>query len=112
MIIKEEEMNEYYEEHGDKLLCRDCGEMVYPKIEREFVGEPGHGGYQEWEVCPCCGGGDMTEARMCGNCMKYIPVDEDYCEDCIEEVKKVIRNATEEYDSELRDLAMTQMVEG
>jgi len=44
--------------------------------------------------------------------MKYIPVDEDYCEDCIEEVKKVIRNATEEYDNELRDLAMTQMVEG
>ena len=100
------------EERGDKLLCLDCGEMVYPQREREFQGEPGHGGYIEWEVCPACGGDDLTEARMCGNCWKHIPVDEDYCQDCIEEVKKVIRNTTEEYDNELRDIAMLQMLEG
>lgn len=96
------------EERGDKLLCRDCGNVVTPnEVEDEDTMW-----YSCWYECPVCGHDNLTAYVECGNCMKPIPSGEEYCQDCIEEVKKVIRNTTEEYDNELRDIAMLQMLEG
>lgn len=99
------------EERGDKLLCRDCNELVYPKTESEFIGEPGHGGFEEWQVCPICGGDDLSEWKECPQCMRVMPTGEDYCDTCIGEVKFAIKVAVREYDSELIRIAMEEMLE-
>lgn len=105
-------MNEYYEEHGEKLLCRDCNELVYPTILKEFWGEPGHGGWVEFAECPNCGGDDFTEYHECNECFKIIPEDEQFCRGCIDKVKIEVLGVTESYPEELRDLAISEILEG
>lgn len=82
--------------------CKDCDEIF---------DEPG---YPEDDaiICPICGGDDFCEYHQCGECFEKIPEDEEYCEQCIEKVKRIVEDATDSFDRELRDLVLERILEG
>lgn len=99
-------------QEGEKVMCRDCRSIVFPIVYNEFMGEPGYGGWVRYEECPVCGGDDFTEYHECNECFKIIPEDEQFCRGCIDKVKIEVLGVTESYPEELRDLAISEILEG
>lgn len=88
-----------------KVLCTECGKLVEPRYEKEYVGEKPHGGYQYNYICPECGGyNGFSEYTFCEICDKPIPIDEFRCEDCLdrmldEALKKTIEDEKREQEA-------------
>jgi RNA polymerase subunit RPABC4/transcription elongation factor Spt4 len=108
----ERDFEEGLMQEGDKVMCRDCRSIVFPIVYNEFMGESGPGGWVRYEECPVCGGDDFCEYHKCGECFEIIPEDEEYCEQCIEKVKRIVEDATDGFDRELRDLVLERILEG
>ena len=93
--------------------CAECGHLFEEgeqHTRREFLGECfGVPAYDEFEVCPICGA-DFDEVRPCKICGAYNhDAEEDYCDNCKEEVKKrfdklVSDNFSEDERNLLNDL--------
>lgn len=72
------------------LRCEDCGH-VFEEGESKVVSESHgfeNGSFEESYVCPVCGG-SFDEVKPCKVCGTYEhDFREDYCESCIDSVKK------------------------
>lgn len=80
--------------------CKDCGAyfeepvVVHDDPSPRGVGLPS-GYYIEW-YCPQCGSDHMEVAEACASCGEPIPADEVLCEDCMEELKKLLRGVADD----------------
>ena len=89
--------------------CLECGNLFEEgeqKRMRECVGEYwGSPAYQEYAVCPCCGGSyeEISPCKLCGG-YESLESGEQYCENCKIEVAKRFDALLEEFSEEEREI--------
>lgn len=82
--------------------CLNCGEeFETPGVVKErmpdYWGSPA---YQDFEVCPCCGG-DFEKMYKCDFCGEWTVNADWICDDCMETAKTTMMQATDRLAKEL-----------
>jgi len=76
------------------MYCENCKENVESEYAYEFQGEPGHGGFVQYERCPNCLQDDLLDVKLCEMCREpHHEIGQDYCAGCREFVADVMREA-------------------
>lgn len=89
--------------------CEECGHL-FEEGEQEHISECvgeywGSPAYQEYDVCPCCGGSyeTISPCKICGG-YENLESGEKYCENCKIEVEKRFEALMEEFSEEEREI--------
>lgn len=69
-------------------ICNSCGE-VFDEPDRIEEHHP-YGmttATETWDVCPCCGDNDISEAKQCSRCAEYVAeLHDGMCEICYDDI--------------------------
>ena len=85
--------------------CEDCGAYFdEPVVVHDDPSPSGvglsSGYYVEW-YCPSCGGDHIEKAGECASCGEFIPSDEVLCEDCMKELKKLLKGVADDMNMDM-----------
>lgn len=83
--------------------CLDCGGIFEDGEQGRY--EEGNPPYQEVYCCPYCKSSDYDEILPCKLCGTYEhEISDDYCEDCVNEVRKSFMAMLETFEDEEKEL--------